>query len=36
VTVENGLIGVASGAIGNLFEEFLVRKLTPHPPPTTP
>ena len=35
-TVENGLLGVATGAIGNLFEEFLVRKLTPHLPPATP
>ena len=32
-TVENALIGVASGAIGDLFQEFLVRKLTPHLPP---
>lgn len=33
LTIENGIIGVATGAIGNLFQEFLVRRLTPHPPP---
>jgi hypothetical protein len=35
LTIENGLIGVATGAIGNLFQEFLVRKLTPHAQPPT-
>ena len=30
LTFENGLIGIGSGAIANLFQEFLVRKLTPH------
>lgn len=30
LTFENTLIGIGSGAIANLFQEFLVRKLTPH------
>ncbi len=30
LTFENGLIGIGTGAIANLFQEFLVRKLTPH------
>lgn len=39
LTFENGLIGIGSGAIANLFQEFLVRKLTPHthdPKPVQP
>jgi Carboxypeptidase regulatory-like domain len=32
LTVENTLIGIGGTAIGNLFQEFLVRKLTPHLP----
>ncbi len=30
LTFENALIGIGTGAIANLFQEFLVRKLTPH------
>jgi hypothetical protein len=30
VTFENALIGTAEGAVQNLFQEFLVRHLTPH------
>jgi hypothetical protein len=30
LTFENTLIGIGSSAVGNLFQEFLVRKLTPH------
>jgi hypothetical protein len=30
LTFENTLIGVGSSAVANLFQEFLVRKLTPH------
>jgi hypothetical protein len=30
LTFENTLIGVGGSAVGNLFQEFLVRKLTPH------
>ena len=32
LTVENTLIGIGGTAIGNLFQEFLVRKLTPRLP----
>jgi hypothetical protein len=32
LTLENTLIGTGGTAIGNLFQEFLVRKLTPHLP----
>lgn len=32
LTIENTLIGTAGSAAGNLFQEFLVRKLTPHVP----
>lgn len=32
LTFENGLLNVGSDAIGNLVQEFLLRKLTPHPP----
>jgi hypothetical protein len=30
LTFENTLIGLGGSAVGNLFQEFLVRKLTPH------
>jgi hypothetical protein len=30
LTFENTFIGIGGGAVGNLFQEFLVRKLTPH------
>jgi Carboxypeptidase regulatory-like domain len=30
LTFENTLLGIAGSGIGNLFQEFLVRKLTPH------
>jgi uncharacterized membrane protein YeaQ/YmgE (transglycosylase-associated protein family) len=30
LTFENTLLGIAGSAVGNLFQEFLVRKLTPH------
>lgn len=32
LTFENTLIGTGEGAISNLFQEFVVRKLTPHLP----
>ena len=32
LTVENTALGIAGSAIQNLFQEFLVRKLTPHLP----
>ncbi len=32
LTVENTLYGIAGSAVGNLFQEFLVRKLTPKVP----
>jgi hypothetical protein len=32
LTIENTLIGTGGTAIGNLFQEFVVRKLTPHLP----
>jgi hypothetical protein len=28
VTIDNWLVGTASGAIGSLFQEFLVKKLS--------
>jgi hypothetical protein len=36
VTVDNALLGTAEGALGALVQEFLLRKLTRHPPPTVP
>jgi hypothetical protein len=30
LTLQNTAIGIGSSAVGNLFQEFLVRKLTPH------
>jgi Carboxypeptidase regulatory-like domain len=30
LTFQNTLVGVGGSAVGNLFQEFLVRKLTPH------
>lgn len=32
LTIENAALGIAGSAIQNLFQEFLVRKLTPHLP----
>ena len=32
LTIENTALGIAGSAIGNLFQEFLVRRLTPHLP----
>jgi Carboxypeptidase regulatory-like domain len=32
LTFENALLGIAAGAVENLFQEFLVRKLTPKVP----
>jgi hypothetical protein len=32
LTFQNALIGTGEGAIQNLFQEFIVRKLTPHIP----
>jgi hypothetical protein len=32
LTLENTLYGIAGSAAGNLFQEFLVRKLTPRVP----
>lgn len=32
LTFENAGFGILGGAVGNLFQEFLVRKLTPHVP----
>jgi hypothetical protein len=32
LTLENGAIGIGSTAIANLFQEFVVRKLTPRLP----
>ena len=32
LTFENTGLGIAGGAVGNLFQEFVVRKLTPHLP----
>lgn len=36
LTVQNALIGIASGAATNLLQEFVIRKLTPHPPTYAP
>lgn len=36
LTVENSLIGFGAQAVGNLFQEFVVRKLSPHLPPAVP
>jgi uncharacterized membrane protein YeaQ/YmgE (transglycosylase-associated protein family) len=30
LTFQNTAIGIGGSALGNLFQEFLVRKLTPH------
>jgi len=32
LTFENALIDTGESAVGNLFQEFIVRKLTPHVP----
>lgn len=36
LTFENALIGIAGGAAGNLLQEFVVRRFTPHVPPQDP
>ncbi len=36
LTFENGLLGLAEGAIGNVVQEFLLHRITPHLPPATP
>jgi len=36
VTVDNTLLGVAEGAIGTLFQEFLLRHVTHGVPKTQP
>ena len=36
LTFENGAIGIASGAVANLLQEFVIQKLTPKAPPTNP
>ena len=36
LTFENALIGTAETAVGNLFQEFVVRKFTPHLPGRAP
>jgi carboxypeptidase family protein len=36
LTFENAGIGIASGAVANLLQEFVIRKLTPKAPPTGP
>jgi hypothetical protein len=36
LTFENAFIGIGAGAVGNVFEEFFSRKLTPHAPPQNP
>jgi hypothetical protein len=36
LTFENGAIGIATGAVANLLQEFVIRKLTPKAPPTDP
>ena len=36
LTLENGAIGVAAGAIANLFQEFVIRRLTPKAPGKNP
>jgi len=33
LTFENGLVGIGAGAVGNVLQEFFLRKLTPHAPP---
>jgi hypothetical protein len=36
LTFENGAIGIATGAVANLLQEFVIQKLTPKSPPTGP
>jgi hypothetical protein len=36
LTFENAFIAVGAGAIGNVIQEFFLRKLTPHVPPPDP
>jgi hypothetical protein len=36
LTFENAAIGIGATAVGNLLQEFVIRKFTPHIPPNTP
>jgi hypothetical protein len=36
LTFENAAVGIAETALGNLFQEFLIKKLTPKPPHKAP
>ena len=36
LTFENAAIGIGASAVANLFQEFLIRKLTPKVPNNTP
>jgi hypothetical protein len=36
LTFENALIGIGGGAAGNILQEFVVRRFTPHVPPPDP
>jgi hypothetical protein len=36
LTIENGLLGTVGDAVGNLLEEFVFRRITPHAPHYTP
>jgi hypothetical protein len=36
LTIANTAVSIAGSAVGNLFQEFLVRKLTPHAPGAAP
>ncbi|MFZ1051944.1 MAG: carboxypeptidase regulatory-like domain-containing protein, partial [Candidatus Sulfotelmatobacter sp.] len=36
LTFENALIAIGGGAIGNVIQEFFLRKITPHVPPQDP
>ena len=36
LTIENTLLSIGASGVSNLFQEFLVRRLTPHLPPPAP
>jgi hypothetical protein len=36
LTLENGAIGIGATAVANLFQEFVIRKLTPKVPTYDP
>jgi hypothetical protein len=36
ITFENALVGIGGGAAGNILQEFVVRRFTPHLPPQDP